>query len=226
LQHEDRQEGTVASTDMSVTDNLASIASLRRVPSDLEDVEAARWRVRAQRLEATKRIGLEQLQKQARLGAWQLRQRADDLERETAENIARLLQEMEEDTASTAMEEDEDRFDVWSNHSYTPTETSESSSSGDDEYWSSPPHTPRSQTRHIEERSPTPILPTTPLPSAGPSQLGPVTGAETASFVVVTRQVVDGLNDLTGLPVCRAKRYRVRAADLESLCGDFDMEEL
>ncbi|KAI0251639.1 hypothetical protein BJV78DRAFT_1209561, partial [Lactifluus subvellereus] len=221
-QPEDHQEGTVASTDVSVTDTLASIASHHRVSSGLEDVEAARQRVEAQRCEEAKRIWLEQLQKQARLGAWQLRQRAADLERETAENIARLLQEMEEeDTASTAMHEDEERSDVRSNHSYTPTETS--SSSDDDEYWSSPPHTPEFQTRHIEERSLTPTLLTTLLPSAGPSQLGPVT---TASFVVVTRQVVDGLNDLTGSPVRRAKRYRVRAADLESFCGDFDMEEL
>ena len=41
--------------------------------------------------------------------------------------------------------------------------------------------------------------------------------------MVVSRQIVDGLNDLT---VASASNKFVRAADLESLCGDFNMEEL
>ncbi|KAI0255308.1 hypothetical protein BJV78DRAFT_1179067 [Lactifluus subvellereus] len=253
LQPEGCQEGTVASTNRSVTDSLASIASHRRVTPDLEDVDATRRRVEAWRREEATRIRLEQLQKQARLGALQLRQRADDLERENAQDTARLLREMEEGTASTAMDEGEDGVDVRSNHGYTPTETS--SSSDEDEYWSPPPPPPfpfrasNSQTGHIEEGSPAPTLPATPPPQVTmegrqaqqghplsrqhavaiplpPSSTTPLPGAETDSFVVVTRQVVDGLNDLTGSPVRRTKRYRVRAVDLESLYGDFDMGEL
>jgi hypothetical protein len=125
----------------SVTDTIASIASRRRVHSDLEDIEAARLRVAAQRREEAKRIQIEQLQKQARLAAWQLRQCATDLEHEVAESTARLLQEMEVDHQSSAMtedeDEDEDGLDVRSNHSYARTETSEFSD--DDEDWSSSP---------------------------------------------------------------------------------------
>ena len=198
---------------------------------DREEVEAARRRVEAQRRQEAKRIHIEQLQKQARLEAWKLRQRADDLEQEAGESAARLLQE---DTTPVAMDEDKNGFDVQSNHSYPPTETSESSD--DDEQWLSPPplrfHTPTSQTRHIEdfERSQTPTQPATPPPS----QLGPQVRMEThrhaqpetTSFVVVSRQVVDGLNVLTGLPVLQTKQYRVHAMDLESLYGDFNMEKL
>ncbi|KAI0247921.1 hypothetical protein BJV78DRAFT_1241128 [Lactifluus subvellereus] len=252
LQPKGCQEGMVASTDRSVTDSPASIALHRRVTSDLEDVDATRQRVEAWHREEATRIRLEQLQKQARLGALQLRQRADDLERENAQDAARLLQEMEGGTASTAMDEGEDGVDVRSNHGYTPTETS--SSSDEDEYWSPPPpfpfRTSNSQTGHIEEGSPAPTLPATPPPQVTmegrrqaqqghplsrqhavaiplpPSSTMSLPGAETDSFVVVTRQVVDGLNDLTGSPVRRTKRYRVRAVDLESLYGDFDMGEL
>ncbi|KAI0255466.1 hypothetical protein BJV78DRAFT_1175720 [Lactifluus subvellereus] len=247
LQPEDWQEGTVASTDRSVIDSLVSIASRRKAPSDLEDVEAARRRVEAQRRDEAKRIRVEQLQKQARLGAWKLRQHADDLEREAAEHAARLLGEMEEATASTAAAMDEDGLEVRSNHSYTPTETS---SSDDDEYWSSSPslpfYTPTLQAGEIDERSPTPTLPATPSPSirrqaqqprplsrqhavAIPLASSPTSsppGAETQSFVVVAREVIDGLNELTGSPVRRTKQYRVRAADLESLHEDSDMEEV
>ena len=253
LQPEDWKKDTITSTDGSATDSFASIAEHHKAPSDLEGVEAGRRRFAAQR------IRLEQLQKEARLDALQLRQRADDLEQETAEEAARLLREMEEDTTSIAMDENEDGFDVRSNHSYTPTETSSSSPSNDDEYWSSPFRTPTLQARDIDERYPTPTLPTTPPPSIGPSGLRPhVTmearpqaqrvrplsrqhaiaiplasspaasppRAEPHSFVVVTREVIDGVNDLTGSPVRRTKRYRARAADLESLHGDSDMKEL
>ncbi|KAI0248637.1 hypothetical protein BJV78DRAFT_1234089 [Lactifluus subvellereus] len=252
LQPEGCREGTVASTDRSVTDSLASIALHRGVTSDLEDVDATRRRVEAWRRKEATRIRLEQLQKQAQLGALQLRQRADDLEHENAQDAARLLREMEGGTTSTAMEEGEDGIDVQSNHGYTPTETS--SSSDEDEYWSPPPplsfHTSNFQTGHIEEGSPAPTLPATPPPQVTmegrrqaqqghplscqhavaiprpSSSTTSLPGAETDSFVVVTRQVVDSLNDLTGSPVRRTKRYRVRAIDLESICGDFDMEEL
>ncbi|KAI0249348.1 hypothetical protein BJV78DRAFT_1227709 [Lactifluus subvellereus] len=98
-----------------------------------------------------------------------------------------------------------------------------------------------------DERSPTPTptLPPSPgLPQvAGPSiQLarGPLRQQSTMplahlprtttppradEFVVVARQVVDGLDDLTGSHVRHKKWYRVRAADLESLNGSSDMEE-
>jgi hypothetical protein len=160
LQPEDCPEGTVTSTDGSVTDTLSFTASRRKVPSYRDDVEAARRRVEAQRRQEAKRIRIEQLQKQARLEAWKLRQQADDLEQETAKGVAHLLRE----DRSTSMDEDEDGFDVQSNHSYAPTETSEPS----DGHWlSSPPlwlNAPNSQKCHIEdsERSPTPTLPATP----------------------------------------------------------------
>ena len=133
LQPEDCPEGTVTSTDGGVTDTLTFMASRRKVPSYRDGVEAARRRVEAQRSREAKRIRIEQLQKQARLEAWKLRQRADDLEQETAEGVAHLLRE----DGSTSMDEDEDGFDVQSNHSYTPTETSEPSD--DNEHWLSSP---------------------------------------------------------------------------------------
>ena len=146
-------------------------------------------------------------------------------------------------------DEDEDGLDVRSKHSYARTETSESSD--DDEDWSSLPRLLFDASNF--QTSPTPTLPATPPPSQlGPlaearheAQKGrslyrqhgaaiplassptlELPGANMTCFVVVTRQVVNGLNSLTGLPVRRTKRYRVRAAGLESLCGDFNMEEL
>ncbi|KAI0248907.1 hypothetical protein BJV78DRAFT_745979 [Lactifluus subvellereus] len=131
---EDRQpgnwnEGGLASTDVSVTDSLAPITKRRLAPrSDLKGVEAARRRVEEQRLAEAKKIQLEQLRKRVQREAQQLRQRAADLEREAAEEVARLLQEeIEMDDAGESrdmLEEDGDgdRFDVQSNGSYTPTE--------------------------------------------------------------------------------------------------------
>ena len=135
LQPEDCPEGTVTSTDGSVTDTLTSMASRRKIPSYRDDVEAARRRVEVQRRQEAKGIRIEQLQQQAQMEAWKLRQRADDLEQEIAEGVAHLLREDE----STSMDEDEDGFDVQSNHSYTPTETSEPSD--DNEHWLSSPST-------------------------------------------------------------------------------------
>ena len=155
----------------------------------------------------------------------------------------------------TAMEEDgadEDQSDVQSNWSYTPTEVY-SRDGGDQPRRSSPspsllrPVSPTISTHSRNERSqtPTPTRPSTPVTPqvTGPSSLrlepyvqrarGPLHRQHTMvltppladEFVVVTRQVVDGLDDVAGSHVRRTKHYLVRQADLESLHGKSDMEE-
>ena len=154
----------------------------------------------------------------------------------------------------TAMEEvaDEDQSDVQSNWSYTPTEVY-SRDGGDQPRRSSPspsllrPVSPTISThsRNARSQTPTPTRPSTPVTPqvTGPSSLQPEPHVQRArgplhrqhtmvltrppadEFVVVTRQVVDGLDDLAGSHVRRTKHYRVRQADLESLHGKSDMEE-
>ncbi|KAI0246254.1 hypothetical protein BJV78DRAFT_1256533, partial [Lactifluus subvellereus] len=237
---EDWNRGNLASIDGRVVDSMSHITKRWPAPrSDLKDVEAARQRVEVQRLAEAKKIRIEQLMKRAQREAQQLRQRAADLERETAEDVARLLrEEMETDegegeearSRDTEEDGDGDKFDVQSNGSYTLTEVY-STDDGHQPRWSSPfpspPPAPLSGSHPCDERSPTPT-PTQPQ-SPGPPQVaglsslrlepqvqpaqGPLRPQSTMplahlprtttpprgdEFVVVTRQVVDGLDDLTG----------------------------
>ncbi|KAI0246249.1 hypothetical protein BJV78DRAFT_1256497, partial [Lactifluus subvellereus] len=246
-QPEDWNGGNLASTDGRVADSMAHVAKRRPAPrSDLKDVEAARRRVKVQRLAEAKKIRIEQLMKRAQREAQQLRQRAADLERESAEDVARLLrEEMETDEEGEGEEArsrntedgDGDQFDVQSNGSYTPTEVY-STDDGHQPRWSSPFPSPPPATLPAphphDERSPTPTptQPTSPGPPqvAGPPSLrlgtqvqlarGPLRQQSTMplthlprtttppradEFVVVSRQVVDGLDDLTGSHVCHKK---------------------
>jgi len=252
---EDWNGGNLASTDGGVADSMAHITKRRLAPrSDLKDIEAARRRVEEQRLTEAKRIRLEQLMKRAQREVQQLRQRADDLECENAEELTQLLRrEMEideegEETQSRTREEEGDGelLEVQSN-GYTPTEVY-SENDGYQPRWSSPSLSlPPALSHPRDERSltPTPTL----RPSSGPPQVAgpsssrlgpqvqlargplrrqhavPLTPPRAGEFVVVTRQVVDGLDNLTGSHVHRTKRYRVRQADLESIYGNSDREE-
>jgi hypothetical protein len=221
---EDRQRpkgykaGTVASPDARVEDSLASVAGRRRGRHSSEgtkDIEAVRSRVAARRREDAKRIRIEQIKKQLSSEAWTLRQRAADLEREAEEEAARLARALEEKdkekrsesgSESTAMEEDRD--EVLSNHSYAPTEVY---SDSEQERWTRAPPTHQQEggvALHRHHAVPMVIEPSQPQP-----------------FITVTREV-QGFDDVTGSPVQKVKRYRVRPEDLESLHSDSDMEEL
>jgi hypothetical protein len=144
---EDWNGGNLVSAGGSVTDRTVHVAKRRPAPhSDYKDVEAARRRVQRQRLAEAKKIHLEQLIKGAQREAQQLRQRATDLERETAEEVERLLREETEmgegngeEARSRDMEGggDEDHFEVQSNCSHAPTEVY-STDDGDKPRWSSP----------------------------------------------------------------------------------------
>ena len=250
---EDWNRGGFVSTDGSVQDGTAHIAKRRPAPHwDLEDIEAARQRVHQQRIIEAKKIQLEQLVKGAQREAQQLRQRADDLERETSERFERLLRgeteidEGEGEEPETTAVEDGDQSDVRSNWSYAPTEVY--SNEGDHPRRASPspplpsPISPSTPTHPREERSQTPT-PASPQVAGASSLLlepqgqlaqGPLhrqhtrllTPPRADEFVVVTRQVVDRLDDLTGSYVRRTKHYRVRQTDLESLYGNSGMEEV
>jgi hypothetical protein len=221
---EDRQPkgcevGTVASPDASM-ESLATVAGHCQPRHSSWDIEAARQRVAAQRQEDAKRIRIEQIKQRISIEAWALRQRAVDLERELEEGTALLVCGMEEDkeseedsgsgsgSRSRSTVIDEDRDEVLSNHSYTPTEVY---SDSEQESWTRPPLQQGGVTLHRHHAVPMVISPSQPEP-----------------FVTVTREV-QAFNDVTGSPAHKVKRYRVRPEDLESLHSDSslsDMEEL
>jgi hypothetical protein len=219
---EDRQwpkgckAGTVTSPDARVDDSLVSVAGRRRSrhSEGTRDIEAARSRVAAQRREDAKRIRIKQIKKQLLSEAWALRQRAADLEREAEEMAARLAHALEENdmekgaesgSESTAMEEDRD--EVLSNHSYAPTEVY---SDSEQERWTgAPPAQQQEGGVALHRHLVAPII-------IGPSQ--------PQGFVTVIREV-QGIDDVTGSPAHKIKRYRVRPEDLVSLYSDSDMGE-